>query len=140
MGVPADKLALGYRWEHETWSLEPMLHDGEGGACGGLITTLDDFAKYGYGLQWKIDSGQVITLSHTGGLLGFGSHYRFLPDYGVAVMAFANRTYAPAGIPLNATVPEHGSRRNHCRASSLEAECSSWTRCIWRAIGASRPS
>ena len=44
--VPADKLALGYRWEHEAWRLEPILHDGEGAACGGLITTLDDFARY----------------------------------------------------------------------------------------------
>jgi len=152
--VPADKLALGYRWEHDNWNLEPILHDGEGAACGGLLTTLDDFAEYvqfhlqasparndpdsrpvrrgtlrelqepfvyskmspketlldgvtpnptisfyGYGLGWSIDSRQVVTLSHTGGLPGFGSHYRFLPDYGVAVIAFANRTYAPAGRP-----------------------------------------
>lgn len=44
--VPADKLALGYRWEHDAWRLEPMLHDGEGAAMGGLITTLDDLARY----------------------------------------------------------------------------------------------
>lgn len=44
--VPNDKLALGYRWEHDMWRLEPILHDGEGAACGGLITTLDDFARY----------------------------------------------------------------------------------------------
>src|SRR5215471_16768388 len=28
--VPTDKLALGYRWEHDRWNLEPMLHDGQG--------------------------------------------------------------------------------------------------------------
>lgn len=44
--VPADKLALGYRWENDTWIPEPLLHDGTYGAMGGLLTTLDDFARY----------------------------------------------------------------------------------------------
>ena len=41
-----DKLALGYRWEHGGWQLEPILHDGDAAAMGGLITTMDDFARY----------------------------------------------------------------------------------------------
>ncbi len=45
-GLPADRLALGYRWEDEQWKLEPMLHDGAYGAMGGLITSIDDFSKY----------------------------------------------------------------------------------------------
>lgn len=40
------KLALGYRWEHGAWKPEPILHDGDGAAMGGLITTMDDFARY----------------------------------------------------------------------------------------------
>lgn len=44
--VPEEQLALGYRWEDEQWKLEPMLHDGSYGAMGGLITTIEDFAKY----------------------------------------------------------------------------------------------
>ena len=44
--VPADKLALGYRREDDAWKLEPMLHDGEGAAAGGLLTTMGDFARY----------------------------------------------------------------------------------------------
>lgn len=165
--VPADKLALGYRWEHDEWSLEPMLHDGQGAACGGLLTTLEDFAKYvefhlqatparddpdlgpvrratlrelqkpvtvssmlpretlldghtpnplvtfyGYGLGWSIDSRGVVWLSHSGGLPGFGSYYRFLPDYGMGVIAFANRTYAQVGPPCSKAINillEHGS-------------------------------
>jgi CubicO group peptidase (beta-lactamase class C family) len=164
--VPADKLALGYRWEHEQWSLEPMSHDGQGAACGGLLTTLDDFAKYvqfhlqawparddsdlgpvrratlrelqkpvafstmlpretlldgrtpnplvafyGYGLGWNIDSRGVVWLSHSGGLPGFGSNYRFLPDYGMGVIAFANGTYAQVGAPCYKAISillEHG--------------------------------
>ena len=44
--VPAAKLALGYRWESNAWRPEPLLADGTYGAMGGLLTTLDDFARY----------------------------------------------------------------------------------------------
>ncbi|MBL8753908.1 MAG: beta-lactamase family protein [Planctomycetes bacterium] len=44
--VPADKLANGYRWEDGAWLAEPILHDGDGAAMGGLITTIDDYARY----------------------------------------------------------------------------------------------
>lgn len=44
--VPAEQLAIGYRWEDERWSREPMLHDGAFGAMGGLITTIEDFSRY----------------------------------------------------------------------------------------------
>ena len=36
----------GYRWEESKWKEEPLLHDGTFGAMGGVITTLEDFAKY----------------------------------------------------------------------------------------------
>jgi CubicO group peptidase (beta-lactamase class C family) len=44
--VPADRLALGYRPDGGGWKLEPLLHDGTYGAMGGLLTTMNDFAKY----------------------------------------------------------------------------------------------
>lgn len=44
--VPAEQLALGYRWEDGQWKLEPMLHDGSFGAMRGLITSIEDFSKY----------------------------------------------------------------------------------------------
>ncbi|GGB14707.1 serine hydrolase [Puia dinghuensis] len=44
--VPADKLAHGYRWLNGDWVEQPMLHDGAYGAMGGLITTMEDFARY----------------------------------------------------------------------------------------------
>ncbi|MCC2954827.1 beta-lactamase family protein [Massilia sp. IC2-477] len=40
------KLALGYRWDRDHWEREPILPDGDGAAMGGLITTMDDFARY----------------------------------------------------------------------------------------------
>jgi CubicO group peptidase (beta-lactamase class C family) len=146
--VPADKLALGYRPVENGWQLEPMLHDGVYGAMGGLLTTIDDFARYvafhldawpprddpddgpvaratrremhrplaiigvnaaarnlageivpavrgyGFGLVSTTDSKGVSCVAHSGGLPGFGSEYRFFPDYGVGLIAFANATYA----------------------------------------------
>jgi CubicO group peptidase (beta-lactamase class C family) len=44
--VPKDKLAHGYRWLDGQWVEQPLLHDGSYGAMGGLITTIEDFAKY----------------------------------------------------------------------------------------------
>jgi len=44
--VPDSMLAIGYRWEEDDWVLEPMLHHGAFGAMGGLITSIEDFAKY----------------------------------------------------------------------------------------------
>ena len=43
------QLALGYRNREGTagaWDPEPLLHDGTFGAMGGLLTTIDDFARY----------------------------------------------------------------------------------------------
>lgn len=45
-GVPAAQLALGYHWNGAGWEREPMLHDGDAAAMGGLLTTADDFARY----------------------------------------------------------------------------------------------
>ena len=44
--VPAGKLAFGYRRENDTWKLEPLLHDGVYGAMGGILTTMNDYARY----------------------------------------------------------------------------------------------
>lgn len=44
--VPADQLALGYRWLDGQWVAEPLLHDGSYGAMGGLLTSIEDFSKY----------------------------------------------------------------------------------------------
>jgi CubicO group peptidase (beta-lactamase class C family) len=54
-------------------------------------------AAYCYGLGWMNDCNGRAYISHSGGLPGFGSQWRFMPDYGIGVVAFANRTYAPMG-------------------------------------------
>lgn len=49
---------------------------------------------YGFGLRWSLDSQRVVSSGHSGGLPGFGSNYVFFPDHGLAVISFANLTYA----------------------------------------------
>ena len=44
--VPAAALAHGYRRINGEWVEQPMLHTGIYGAMGGMITTMEDFAKY----------------------------------------------------------------------------------------------
>ena len=149
--VPAEKLALGYRWLDNAWVEEPLLHDGSYGAMGGLITSIEDFSKYvaihqaawpprndadtapikrssiremaqpwtfsglfaqaknsagqicptasgyGYGLGWSQNCVGMVSVGHSGGLPGFGSQWRFLPEYGIGVIAYANLTYAGLG-------------------------------------------
>lgn len=189
--VPANKLALGYRWEDEKWKLEPMLHDGAGAAAGGLITTMDDFARYlafqleawpardepehgpvrratvremqkpavfnslnaktmlldqktpnpsvgfyGFGLGWSIDSQKIVRISHTGGLPGFGSIYRFAPDFGVGVIAFSNVTYGAVVMPsvvALSTMLEPGrlEPRRLMTSAILEARRSEVADLIW---------
>ncbi|WP_157886971.1 serine hydrolase domain-containing protein [Hymenobacter sp. PAMC 26628] len=54
---------------------------------------------YGYGLRVAQDCSGRRYVGHSGGLPGFGSHWWLLPDYGIAVVAFANQTYA---VPTSA--------------------------------------
>jgi hypothetical protein len=51
-------------------------------------------SAYVYGLSWLKDCENRIYVGHSGGLPGFGSQWRFLPEYGIGVISFANLTYA----------------------------------------------
>ncbi len=145
--VPKDKLTLGYRWEDNTWKLEPQLPDGAGGPMGGMLVsphdmgvwianmlsawppsdapetgpvkrsslremqqmhrtrppqvTYDTLTKhvtlfapgYGFGLRIVANCNFSHIVAHAGGLPGFGSLMIWLPEYGVGLFAFGNRTY-----------------------------------------------
>ena len=155
--VPAAQLAHGYDWSDGSWTEVPLLHDGAYGAMGGLICSIEDYAKYvafhmaawpprddadtgplkrsslremhhpwnfsgmnpkftypggracgtvsayGYGLSWLRDCEGREYVGHSGGLPGFGSNWRFLPEYGIGVVCFANLTYAST-TPINLQV------------------------------------
>ncbi|GAB3642430.1 serine hydrolase domain-containing protein [Spirosoma arcticum] len=52
---------------------------------------------YGYGLGWSQPCTGRVNVGHSGGLPGFGSQWRILPDYGIGVIAYGNLTYAGLG-------------------------------------------
>lgn len=72
-----------------------------GGACSQALT-------YGMGMRIAIDCEVGLTLAHGGGYPGYGSYVLLLPDHGIGVFAFANRTYAgPTGPVWDATMELH---------------------------------
>jgi D-alanyl-D-alanine-carboxypeptidase/D-alanyl-D-alanine-endopeptidase len=44
--APAERRALGYRWEDNAWTLEPTMAHGAFGAMGGIQTSANDYAKW----------------------------------------------------------------------------------------------
>lgn len=52
---------------------------------------------YGYGLGITQTCDYGISIAHSGGLPGFGSLMRWLPEHGVGIIAFGNRTYTGWG-------------------------------------------
>jgi len=62
-------------------------------------------ATYAMGLWAAIDCDLGFTLRHSGGYPGYGSHVLLLPERGVGLFAFANRTYAgPSGAVWDAAL------------------------------------
>lgn len=57
-------------------------------------------AAYGMGMIVAEDDDLGLTVSHSGGYPGYGSHVLLLPDRGVGIFAFANRTYAGPAIAV----------------------------------------
>jgi len=70
-------------------------------------TTPERFAAggYGMGLQVQHDLRFGHLCHHSGGLPGFGSNMRWLPDRGIGAVALANVTYAPMA-PLSMRILE----------------------------------
>ena len=54
---------------------------------------------YGLGITQTCEFGHVV--AHSGGLPGFGSQMRWLPEYGVALIGMGNRTYTGWGGVFN---------------------------------------
>jgi CubicO group peptidase (beta-lactamase class C family) len=78
---------------------------------------------YGFGLHSLVDGDGVVQLGHNGGLPGFGSNFRFVPDYGLGVFSFANLTYTEMSRP-NAEViamltGDGGLQKRETRASPI---------------------
>lgn len=84
---------------HQPWNFSAFNVDNKN-ALGKLCPNI---SAYGYGLRWMQDCNQVTNIGHSGGLPGFGSNWKMLPEFGIGFISFANRTYAPASS-LNAQI------------------------------------
>jgi CubicO group peptidase (beta-lactamase class C family) len=56
---------------------------------------------YAYGLRVSGNCTFAQIVAHSGGLPGFGSIMQWLPEYGVGIIAFGNRTYSGWGGPAD---------------------------------------
>lgn len=65
----------------------------DGQACPGS-------SAYGMGLQANVDCELGVYLAHGGGYPGYGSYMILMPERGLGLFAFANRTYAGPSAPL----------------------------------------
>ncbi|MBK5280211.1 MAG: beta-lactamase family protein [Bacteroidia bacterium] len=52
---------------------------------------------YGYGLGYRRDCNNLVSIRHGGGLPGFGSEWRFFPELGVGIVSLSNLTYGGLG-------------------------------------------
>ena len=57
-------------------------------------------SSYAFGLGVTQTCDFRLTVAHSGGLPGFGSQMRWLPDYGVGIIAFGNLTYTGWGAAV----------------------------------------
>jgi CubicO group peptidase (beta-lactamase class C family) len=67
-------------------------------AAGAAVLNAGGYG-YGLGITQTCEFGHVV--AHSGGLPGFGSQMRWLPEYGVALIAMGNRTYTGWGGVFN---------------------------------------
>jgi CubicO group peptidase (beta-lactamase class C family) len=65
--------------------------------AGGAVTL--GAGGYGFGLGVRQTCLFPVSVSHTGGLPGFGSLMRWLPEHGVGIVALGNLTYTGWGAP-----------------------------------------
>jgi CubicO group peptidase (beta-lactamase class C family) len=59
---------------------------------------------YGFGLRISQTCPFKLVVAHSGGLPGFGSQMRWLPEYGVGIIAFGNLTYTGWGTAVDAAL------------------------------------
>jgi CubicO group peptidase (beta-lactamase class C family) len=64
--------------------------------------------SYGMGFRVMQDCDVGLALGHGGGYPGYGSYVLLLPDHGIGIFAFSNRTYAgPSGPVWDAAMALH---------------------------------
>jgi hypothetical protein len=96
-GVPIRRASLREMQQVARYSGASTTRDASG-------STQMNAGGYGYGLGISQSCTFRHVVAHSGGLPGFGSQMRWLPEYGVGVIAFGNLTYTGWGRTVTAVV------------------------------------
>lgn len=77
--VPHPQLAKGYKWSEGNWTEEELLGDGIFGAMGGMITSIESFAKYAafHQYAWPARNGLETTLLRRSSIREMHQPWRF---------------------------------------------------------------
>jgi CubicO group peptidase (beta-lactamase class C family) len=68
-------------------------------------TVCENVSHYGYGLRLDRNCEQIDMIGHSGGLPGYGSDWKILPDYGLGIVTLTNGTYGSAALLNNEILP-----------------------------------
>lgn len=81
---------MHYKWNFNALSETGYKSDGQ--RCWNA-------AFYGYGLRIDNNCDNLLLLGHSGGLPGYGSDWKILPEYGLGIVSLTNGTYgSPAAL------------------------------------------
>jgi CubicO group peptidase (beta-lactamase class C family) len=117
----------------------PTTHTVSTGEGDEAVPERVDGGGYGFGLFVTHDNRFGHFVAHSGGLPGYGSNMRWLPNSGIGVIALGNVTYAPMSVMARrmlAIIDEHGAIRTvdvrpspalHDAANRLAMLLSDWT-------------
>jgi CubicO group peptidase (beta-lactamase class C family) len=86
---------------HFPWnfnSLNKRGYNGQGQPC-------ENVSHYGYGLRLDQNCEQIKMIGHSGGLPGYGSDWKILPQYGLGIVTLTNGTYGSAALLNNEILP-----------------------------------
>lgn len=102
-GAPASPVLKksSVREMHYPWnfnSLNRRGFTGKGEACVNV-------SHYGYGLRLDRNCDNITMVGHSGGLPGYGSDWKILPQYGLGIITLTNGTYGSAALLNNEILP-----------------------------------
>lgn len=60
---------------------------------------------YGYGLRIENNCDNIVMLGHSGGLPGYGSDWKIMPDYSLGIVSLSNGTYGTPSALNNEVLP-----------------------------------
>jgi CubicO group peptidase (beta-lactamase class C family) len=106
-------------WRPAPASVVRIAQSSTPGGSGGAGAIQLNAGGYAYGLRVSQTCQFPLVVAHSGGLPGFGSQMRWLPEYGVGIIAFGNLTYTGWGRTIDLAV-DSLSRTGHLQPRVVE--------------------